>query len=48
MKFDLAVDKIVTGPFQENTYVARDVISQKALIIDPEDDENTIVSFNKR
>lgn len=48
MKFDLAVDKIVTGPFQENTFVARDVISQKALIIDPGDDENTIVSFIKK
>ena len=48
MKFDLAVDKIVTGPFQENTFVVRDVISQKALIIDPGDDENTIVAFIKR
>ena len=35
MKFDLAVDRIVTGPFQENTFLVRDVFSQKALIIDP-------------
>ena len=45
MKFDLAVDRIVTGPFQENTFLVRDVFSQKALIIDPGDDENVIVNF---
>ena len=45
MKFELAVDRIVTGPFQENTFLIRDVFSQKALIIDPGDDENIIIDF---
>ena len=45
MKFDLAIDRIVTGPFQENTFLVRDVFSQKALIIDPGDDENVIINF---
>ena len=47
MKFDLSVDRIVTGPFQENTFIVRSVDSKKALIIDPGDDENTIIDFIK-
>ena len=47
MKFDISVDRIVTGPFQENTFVVRSVDSRKALIIDPGDDENTIIDFIK-
>ena len=47
MKFDISVNRIVTGPFQENTFVVRSVDSRKALIIDPGDDENTIIDFIK-
>ena len=45
MKFDITVDKIVTGPFQENTFVVRSVESNQALIIDPGDDEVRIIEF---
>ena len=47
MKFDVSVDRIVTGPFQENTFIVRSVDSKKALIIDPGDDENIIIDFIK-
>ena len=45
MKFDVIVEKIVTGPFQENTFVVRSVESNQTLIIDPGDDEDRIIEF---
>ena len=45
MKFDIIVDKIVTGPFKENTFIVRSVESNQALIIDPGDDEVSIIEF---
>ena len=45
MKFDIIVDKIVTGPFQENTFIVRTVHSNQTLIIDPGDDEDIIIQF---
>ena len=45
MKFDVIVEKIVTGPFQENTFVVRSVESNQTLIIDPGDDEVRIIEF---
>ena len=45
MKFDVIVDKIITGPFQENTFIVRSAESTQALIIDPGDDEDVIIEF---
>ena len=45
MKSSLSVDRIVTGPFRENTFILRAIDSRKALIIDPGDDENIIIDF---
>ncbi len=45
MKFELIVDKIVTGPFQENTFIISSARSKHALVIDPGDDEELIVDF---
>ena len=47
MKSEITVDKIVTGPFQENTFILRSVESGSALIFDPGDDENQIINFIK-
>ena len=45
MKSEIIVDKIVTGPFQENTFVLRSAESGLTLIIDPGDDESQIINF---
>ena len=47
MKSEIIVDKIVTGPFQENTFVLRSAESGFTLIIDPGDDESQIINFIK-
>ena len=47
MKSEIIVDKIVTGPFQENTFVLRSAESGLTLIIDPGDDESQIINFIK-
>ena len=45
MKSDVIVDKIITGPFQENTFIVRSAESTQTLIIDPGDDEDVIIEF---
>ena len=39
----LVVQSIVTGPFQENTYIVGDEVSSQCVLIDPGDEDQKII-----
>ena len=43
----LIVQSIVTGPFQENTYIVGDQVSSQCVLIDPGDEDQKIIQVLK-
>ena len=41
----LSIKKIVTGPFQENTYLLIDKLSDKCILLDPGDEGQKIINY---
>ena len=39
----LTIQSIVTGPFQENTYIVGDQVSSQCVLIDPGDEDQKII-----
>ena len=39
----LIIQSIVTGPFQENTYIVGDQLSNQCVLIDPGDEDQKII-----
>ena len=43
---NLYIKTIVTGPFQENSYLLIDKLSNKCVLIDPGDEAHKIINFD--
>ena len=41
----LQVHRLITGPFQENSYILADELSNQCVFIDPGDEADKIISF---